>query len=430
MIPKNAAVPKKVFRFSFLFLFLSLVWSQSGPVVKRIEWIGNDITRDDIIRREIQHPVDMPLDSSMAQEDRDRLDNLGIFSEVRWQVVPTDNNQVILQFLVVESWRYLPGAIPVYEEETGWSLSGGLIINNYRGRNETLMIGGSFGGKNTFGINYSNPWISGDHISLDLEVGNNIYDHLFLPYKETTTYLGGKLGRYAGYTHKFKLSLEGYRSKFSSQELVDLNWTWIEITGQYFYDTRDIYIEPTKGILGSIGWSPRFFLDGHRNWSWNQSLSGYHTLITGKRPLVMAGNLSTAGLMGFREPVWLSYIGGGETVRGFPVPDQQIYENGEHPERFGYVQALGSIEFRQVIIPRHATKRRNEFGLTAALFLDAGTISETVADLPNQQPFWGFGWGLRVPMPILQIIRLDFGWGYHNQSWSGPGTYLRFGQKF
>ncbi|MFQ6614464.1 MAG: POTRA domain-containing protein, partial [Fidelibacterota bacterium] len=218
-------------------LILSLVSGQSGPVVKRIEWLGNEVTRDYIIQREIQHPVNTILDTVLAREDRDRLDNLGIFSEVRWQTVPLEDGQVILQYLVVESWRYLPGALPVYEEETGWSLSGGLIINNYRGRNETLMIGGSFGGKNTFGINYTNPWLSGDHLSLDLEAGKNIYNHLFLPYKEATSFLGAKLGRYAGYTHKFKLILEVYRSIYTSRQMADHTWSWLEMGGPYVYDT-------------------------------------------------------------------------------------------------------------------------------------------------------------------------------------------------
>jgi len=51
---------------------------------------------DYIIAREIQHPVDTPLDSALAQEDRNRLDNLGIFSEVTWRVVPLEDKTGIL----------------------------------------------------------------------------------------------------------------------------------------------------------------------------------------------------------------------------------------------------------------------------------------------------------------------------------------------
>ncbi|HIC37405.1 MAG TPA: hypothetical protein EYO80_06975, partial [Candidatus Marinimicrobia bacterium] len=57
------------------------------PTISSIEFYGNTKTMDYIIAREIQHPVDTPLDSTLAQEDRNRLDNLGIFSEVTWRVV-------------------------------------------------------------------------------------------------------------------------------------------------------------------------------------------------------------------------------------------------------------------------------------------------------------------------------------------------------
>ncbi len=421
---------RNVILWIYTSLAISLAWGQSPPIVQRVEWIGNEVTQDYILKREIQHPTGIPLDSSLAQDDRNRLYNLGIFSEVRWRTIPDGDGRIVLQYLVVESWRLMPGALPVYEEKSGWSLSGGLLINNFRGRNETLMIGGSVGGQNTLGIQYSNPWITGDHLSLDLMMGKDVVDHLFLPYEETTYYLGGKLGRYAGYTHKFKLSVEWNQSHYRSDERPEQRWSFLEIEGQYAYDTRDIYQEPTKGVLLSQTISPRLFSNGSFQWIWNQSLSSFKTVMPGKRPLILAGNFSSFGLMGFRDPIWLNYLGGSFTVRGFPVPDETTYRRGDSPERFGYVLVYGSMELRQIVIPRHATASQNEFGITAVAFVDAGIISDDVATLGDRQPLFGMGYGVRVPLPVLQVIRFDMGWGYSEQGWTGPWSYVRFGQKF
>ena len=55
--------------------------------VSEITHSGNSFTKDYVITREIQHPINVPLDSSIAIQDRNRLINLGIFAEVKWKAV-------------------------------------------------------------------------------------------------------------------------------------------------------------------------------------------------------------------------------------------------------------------------------------------------------------------------------------------------------
>ena len=71
----------------FLFtLLFTTVYAQDyyKPVISSIQYIGNTKTQDFILEREIHHPINVFLDSTTAKEDRNRLDNLGIFSEVTW----------------------------------------------------------------------------------------------------------------------------------------------------------------------------------------------------------------------------------------------------------------------------------------------------------------------------------------------------------
>ena len=52
---------------------------------------GNTLTKDYVIKREIQHAIGVPLDSAIVQEDRNRLINLGIFADVKWRAIIIEN---------------------------------------------------------------------------------------------------------------------------------------------------------------------------------------------------------------------------------------------------------------------------------------------------------------------------------------------------
>jgi len=89
------------------------------PIISSIEFYGNTKTMDFVIVREIQHSLNVPLDSIIAEADRDRLDNLGIFSEVSWRVVPLEDGTGILSFIITESIQKTPpAALPAYDEKT------------------------------------------------------------------------------------------------------------------------------------------------------------------------------------------------------------------------------------------------------------------------------------------------------------------------
>ena len=75
--------------------------SNYKPVISSIQLIGNTRTQGFILEREIHHNVNISLDSTMAIADRNRLENLGIFSEVAWKVVPLEDGSAILVFNVI-----------------------------------------------------------------------------------------------------------------------------------------------------------------------------------------------------------------------------------------------------------------------------------------------------------------------------------------
>ena len=100
--------------------------------IEKIEIIGLNKTKNYIIDREILHPLNVNLDSSIANLDRNRIFNLGLFDNVSWRIMPLENGNAILQYLMIESINRTPPLMfPAYDEEKGWSLNGVLIIKNF-----------------------------------------------------------------------------------------------------------------------------------------------------------------------------------------------------------------------------------------------------------------------------------------------------------
>ena len=421
-----------------LLICLSVPFDLAGqqPIVSAIDFKGHLITKDYIIEREIQHPIDASLDSAVAHMDRERIYNLGIFADVTWRAIPLEDLTVILEFKVIEtSLRILPGGGPVYEEDYGWSFGGMLRINNFRGRNEKFMLGGSTGARRAYFFTFNNPWIAGDHVSLDVTSGKSITAHPFLPYERNVTSAEINLGRYFGYNHKARVGFEWEKKTFSNDEDT-LEYYYIAPQGSYIYDTRDIYRDPSKGILIVQGFYSHVEFDSDKqNLWWSQSYSFYHSLVKRKRKLTAAFNVSYLTAFGDVDEVWISWLGGVKTVRGWSIPNSTIYTNGDYAYRFGNHFAIISTELRQTIIPTSVFTTdlfnwKQEYGLSAIAFVDVGFINRDRKKLFNELPIAGIGFGFRIPAPMIGTIGFDYGWGYRDGQFIDQVLHLVIGQKF
>jgi len=425
-----------IHRLLLICLSVPLVWADQQPIVSAIEFKGHLITKDYIIEREIQHPIDVPLDSAVARMDRERIYNLGIFADVTWRAIPLEDLTVILEYKVIEtSLRILPGGGPVYEEDYGWSFGGMLRINNFRGRNEKFMLGGSTGARRAYFFTFNNPWIVGDHVSLDVMTGKSITAHPFLPYERNVTTAEINLGRYFGYNHKARVGFEWEKKTFSNDEDT-LEYYYIAPQGSYIYDTRDIYRDPSKGILIVQGFYSYVEFDSDKqNLWWSQSYSFYHSLDKRKRKLTAAFNVSYLTAFGDVDEVWVSWLGGVKTVRGWSIPNSTIYTNVDFSYRFGNHFAIISTELRQTIIPTSVFTTdlfnwKQEYGLSAIAFVDVGFINRERKKLFDELPMAGIGFGFRIPAPMIGTIGLDYGWGYRDGEFIDQVLHLVIGQKF
>jgi len=420
-----------------IFLIPLLGYSQNLNV-SEITHKGNTFTKDYIIEREIQHNVGAPLDSTIAEADKNRLINLGIFADVEWKAVPLEDRSVILEYRIIENddffgGRFIGLGAPVYDEKTGWSFTGGGFLKNFRGRNEQIGFGFSTGGFNTVAFAYSNPWISGDHISFGSDIVKNKYDHPFLNYNIEIKSFEMNVGRYFGYQRKTSIGFELEEFHFITDTAFS-KYQYIAPQGSFAYDTRDLYDNPRKGVLLREMFFSRFDINGEieRNITWIQSLSIYKQLNNSKtdKPLILAWGATSQMNIGIKDQRFLSAMGSGNTVRGFSYPNRFVFSDTNQRYRFGFNNFYTSVEIRKIVIPRKVIADRYEFGLTVASFIDYGaTTSDHFTKLLKTEGIGSTGFSLQFQGPWPSIIRIDYGWGFYRNKLEQTAMHLEIGHK-
>lgn len=411
-----------------LVLLSTIAHPRTAPIVEQIDFIGNEITKDYVIEREIQHPIHAPLDSAIARADHDRLLNLGIFNDVRWLTIPLSDSTVVLRYLVMESIRYIPALMP-FNDEYGWSLGFAIMINNFRGRNASLMFRGKTGGVDALNVTYFNPWVAGDHISIYTSTGTDIYNHPFQDRRVKAEFFQFFLGRYFGYKRKLQGGLQVFNQTYRKEDSVARFRYWGPVLSGTL-DTRDIYSNPSRGML--LTW----FLEGNYRLAEasinyvriSQSYSFYKSLTTGPKPWIGTLNGQLILKPGTVPELMTDYLGGAYSVRGWNYPTAADYAN--QPWRFGHHSWRVSGELRRALIPRTSPAPGVEFGLDLGIFVDAGVITRKAADLVLQEPMFGTGIGLRIPLAGYEPIRIDYAVGYYDGNRTKGTLHLAVGQKF
>lgn len=423
---------KVKFSLSWLIiLFPTIFLIGQTSIVRDIQLIGYEKTKPYVLKREIQHPIDVPLDSSIALADKNRLENLGIFSLVDLQIFNRSENEVTIRYTVIESWRFFPMLTPLYDEKWGWSVGAMLMISNFRGRNESLTLQGQYGGQNTLEVEFTDPWITGDHVSIQINLGNDIYSHNFLPYDIRNNHFLIGFGKYLNEHIRSTIGFS-VTDKLYSNESENKDYFHLVPYSKFIYDSRDLYATPSKGILSSHILLARLDTKGEENNQlvWEQSTSIFHELIDGKWNTVLGANVSSRLSQGKDLDIWYDYIGGAYSVRGWHVPNNSLFESNEQNYRFGINWITSSIELRQVVIPKFVTKLNNELGLSVAAFADVGVIDNNISELYSKSPLFGLGVGIRIPWSVINSIRLDCGWSFYNGKYIERSFHLAFGEKF
>lgn len=403
----------------FLGNFLQAVSVQSVLI------LGNQYTKEHIILREIQHPIPAELDETILEKDRNRIYNLGLFSTVDISV-----QNSVYTVTVVETFRFIPFPLIDYDEGKGFSYGGGIAYINFRGLNEKLTFGLLLGQEKTWFFDFKDPWIAGDHVSIDLGLYNYHTDGSVYAYDygEKGWYIGG--GFYRGENHKYQIKM-GVES--IALDTVDVSvgerWELEEFSNDYDYfytafnyqfDTRDVFVDPTKGHHLLFHFKPRFGLNNSQNYyQIGYNYSRYFQISEQfGNPVVSIKSSVFYQTPEIIPPFANVYIGGEDFVRGYsPIPWQ-------NPEPFqnkieGIHAIFESIQLQHTLLPRK-DYGGTELGIDIVYFVDAGISVKKLNSLDLKSGIIGFGSGIRFFISGAGVIGIDFGFNPHGSYFIHP----------
>ncbi len=407
------------------------------PMITGITVVGSDITRDYIIKREVSHPWPAPYDSLQAHRDQNNIYNMGIFESVQVYPRRTGPGEAELVVEVVETIRMVPIPIFYYLNDVGWSYGAGVSFLNFRGRNQRLLLSVTTGGEKTYGLIFHDPWLLGRRISargqaVRLYRGHPVYDYRTLveTFKagigwsspQKTFGVSGSLGL----RRREVVWRENADHLPPPDEYVDLRHVILRAELDVMWRTTDIWRDPTRGfslrlyilpVTGITTDSPDYVLV-------YASAAVFKRLTPGLRPLILGLGLAV-NRYDHQVPYYRRQFLGRTWVRGHHIaPDDNAPEVRNRLE--GNSVAVAGLELRQTIFPRRLLWQL-EMGLAGVLFLDAGWAFGPEAPLLDAVPAVGFGLGIRIFLPIIELLALDLGYNRYDLS---PHYRLGLAHKF
>lgn len=386
----------------------------------RIE--GNDKTKEEVIKRNIRTKEGDFIDTKALSDDSRRIYNTGIFEDVGVELVPGEPPYADVVFKVTETKTGLFNVGATYNSAEG--LIGYLEVSDKNVFGYGIKVSGKLeaGGKEKqiLGeLSISTPYLFTDKLeggfdiyrklsnkTIDIDEDEVENDEDDLAYKQYKT--GGRiwLGYYFDLYTKANASftLDFIQNEAEVMDpAVPQDTSTRSITLSLTRDTRNDFNNPSKGY--TLFASTEFaggFLGGDDNFvKLYTQATGYYEFKDGQ---VIAGRIGAG--VGFTPlPDHAKFLlGGGTNLRGIKVPvegDYLVFANAEYRFRI-YEEIVGGVVFFDL---GQAWNKGDAFTLAGMKY--------------------GVGAGIRVTVPMLGMLRLDYGIS-NNQG----KVYFGFGHTF
>jgi outer membrane protein insertion porin family len=394
-----------------------------GPQVRvgRVLIVGNEITRDKVIRREIRLSEGDLFDSSKLRRSRQRLGNLGFFEEVKLDTRRRpEENLVDLEARVKEQPTGAFTAGAGYSSTQSVIGTASIRQNNLFGRGQRLALTAALSGISAdFTLSFTEPNFLDSQYSLGLEAFNRNFDYDAYDSRETGAGLrfSRPLGEYfrVGFGYRYEDIDITNVADDASQRIKDLagRSTSSVITPSIIWDTRDNVQNPSSGFNnfltvdfagGPLGAENQFYKTiGETNW--------YYPLI-GDVVLSLRGRLGFAeGYGGQALPLYERFFSGTQamTIRGYKLDEVGPKDiNGDPIGGNSMILMSGQLRFP-------VTQ-----GLSLVAFIDTGNLYDKNQFDPTVLRT-GVGAGVRFVTP-LGPLALDYGFKLDRKPGDSPGA--------
>lgn len=407
-----------------------------GQRLDRIEISGNRITEEEIILREMKSRPGRIVTAEMLQLDRLRVTSLDIFSRVEFKLIRQDG-EIVLQVIVTEEWYIFP--TPFWDlttDEPPKIIYGFRYVQkNLRGRAETLRVRLWGGADRGFKFTHRNPWVKGTPNftrSLNLYQITRKSENLELKDQHLEArHTGIRLTFGRRWTREISTSIGSHFRIVSAgdprQLATDGNLDRIlEITASAAYDNRDLQQFPKKGAYlyawFTHGWltdSPlqyeRFIFDVRRYFSCCAAFS-------------ICSRMTWMPAWGAVPPYDWIVVTNTEPIRSARLSDEgksffmTSLEMRFELFKLHYFTWYGAPVLKQYV-------RNLRYGLGIECFVESGDAYNARYDVSIGSLMWGYGVGLLVRLPYIDVLRLESSWN-PRYSWRNVNFSWKIGVAF
>lgn len=382
--------------------------------------VGNASTKEYVILNEMSIRPGTSITLPLLEYDRARIYSLGLFTSVDLSLDTLSALRSLI-VLVSERWHYFP--VPVIGFRDGDPkkvyYGAGFMHNNFQGRNQKLFTSLVLGYNPSAQISFREPLIDPEH-RLSFSTGaafsrvrnkSEIEAEVTGDFDELHYDFAAGIGKRLTLFESVNLSLTYQVVEVSSyRPLRTVSSSGIDrffsVTASYGYDSRDLREYPSRGL--SLGAS----LTKHGLGTSDVNFARFGSDIRGYLPLnslfTLAGRVTGSIVSGGTVPTYARmYFGYGERIRGY---FKSVLE-GEN--------LLGSsIEFRFLLLPVRVFRLPTtllpdeftvwQFGISLAVFADAGTTWFRGEPLAVDRFLSGYGGGIRFLLPYGIVARTEY----------------------
>ncbi len=394
-----------------------------------VEIIGNDKTRDNVIRRQLLITDGALYSGTKLKKSKQEVERLGFFKEVvvRTEKIPGKKKVKV----IVSVKEKTTGSFQVgvgYSPNQGAFFTSQISENNVLGYGQRVGLNARFNPEGHFvQISWREPYL----MDTDWNVGTSLYKMLEkrgAPDEESNPYKEDKIGGRVSVGHPiWNRILLHVAYKLERLEFIDIDPVFIsfyqsaitssvELTLER--NTTNNYLDPSAGslMMSSFEYAGKE-LGGDRDFSkWKNQFTHY-------TPWMWTDHFRTY----FRMNAEFAYL--------FPNSDKKLpinerFKSGGIKSNRGYPWNVISpdmpILFNPYAFPRYLRKGGNrmlqinleyyvpliaEAGLKGLVFLDASQVYDDADDFTLSTLKYGTGMGLRWITPIAPL-RFELGWPY------------------
>lgn len=392
--------------------------------VRKINITGNDITSDEVIRRELRQMEGAWLGSSLVEKGRERLNRLGYFETVQvdTQRVPGTTDQVDIVYHVTERNT---GTIKLgvgIGTESGLSFNAGIQQSNWLGTGNSVAFDvNTTNSDKTASISMTDPYFTVDGVSLGGQIFYNTYnadkDGDLSEYSSRTYGTNVSLGFPVSENNFVRLGLDYSNHHLSDMQPQYTMWRYFRSVGEklsntddnFKFDTNDLLLNtywgynsldrgyfPTEGVKTSV--NAKISLPVFDNRYYKVTLDGsYYYPIDNDHNWVLLtkARFGIGNGLGSRDLPFYDnfYAGGAYMLRGFKAntvgPKAIYYKNCNITYTYcspssdavgGNVLGFASLE---LIVPTPFISEKYSSSVRTSVFVDAGTVFDSHWDLKD-----------------------------------------------